>query len=121
MNSKKIIIVDDDTAILGSLSMILDFEGFTVCACERGSEILPYLESVSRPDVIVLDIWLSGEDGRDICKQLKANESTKNIPVVMMSAARDLEITAYDSGATAFIAKPFEMEKVVDTLYQLTS
>lgn len=121
MNSKKIIIVDDDTAILDSLSMILDFEGFTVCACERGSEILPYLESVSRPDVIVLDIWLSGEDGRDICKQLKANESTKNIPVVMMSAARDLEITAYDSGATAFIAKPFEMEKVVDTLYQLTS
>lgn len=121
MNSKKIIIVDDDTAILDSLSVMLDFEGFDVCAFERGSELMPYVESVSKPDIIVLDIWLSGEDGRDICKKLKENENTKNIPVVMMSAGRDLELTAFDSGATAFIAKPFEMEKVVDTIYQLTS
>lgn len=121
MNSKKIVIVDDDTAILDSLSVMLDFEGFDVNAFERGSEIFQFVESASKPDLIMLDIWLSGEDGRDICKKLKENETTKNIPVVMMSAARGLENTAYHSGASAFIAKPFEIEEVVDKLHQLTS
>lgn len=121
MNSKKIVIVDDDTAILDSLSVMLDFEGFDVNAFERGSEIFSFVESVSKPDLIMLDIWLSGEDGRDICKKLKENETTKNIPVVMMSAGRGLENTAYNSGASAFIAKPFELDEVVEKLNQLTS
>lgn len=121
MNSKKIVIVDDDVAILDSLGLMLDFEGFEVNAFERGSEIMNYVESVSKPDVILLDMWLSGEDGRDICKKLKENETTKNIPVVIMSASRGLEQTALQSGANAFIAKPFEIDEVVDQLHKLTT
>ncbi len=121
MNSKKIVIVDDDVAILDSLGLMLDFEGFEVNAFERGSEIMNYVESVSKPDVILLDMWLSGEDGRDICKKLKENEYTKNIPVVIMSASRGLEQTALQSGANAFIAKPFEIDEVVDQLHKLTT
>ena len=121
MSTKKIVIVDDDTAILDSLSVMLDFEGFDVNAFERGSEIFSFVESVSKPDLILLDIWLSGEDGRDICRKLKENEQTKNIPVVMMSAARNLKDTAINSGANAFIAKPFELEDVVEKVHELTS
>lgn len=121
MNSKKIVIVDDDVAILDSLGLMLNFEGFEVNAFERGSEIMNYVESVSKPDVILLDMWLSGEDGRDICKKLKENETTKNIPVVIMSASRGLEQTALQSGANAFIAKPFEIDEVVDQLHKLTT
>lgn len=121
MNSKKIVIVDDDVAILDSLGIMLDFEGFEVNAFERGSEIFTYVESVSKPDIILLDMWLSGEDGRDICKKLKENETTKNIPVVIMSASRGLEQTALQSGANAFIAKPFEIDEVVDQLHKLTT
>lgn len=121
MNSKKIVIVDDDVAILDSLGLMLDFEGFEVNAFERGSEIMNYVESVSKPDVILLDMWLSGEDGRDICKKLKENETTKNIPVVIMSASRGLEQTALQSGANAFISKPFEIDEVVDQLNKLTT
>ena len=121
MNSKKIIIVDDDVSILDSLGIMLDFEGFEVNAFERGSEIFSYVESVSKPDIILLDMWLSGEDGRDICKKLKENEITKNIPVVIMSASRGLEHTAIQSGANAFIAKPFEIDEVVNKLNQLTA
>lgn len=121
MNSKKIVIVDDDVAILDSLGLMLDFEGFEVNAFERGSEIFNYVESVSKPDIILLDMWLSGEDGRDICKKLKENETTKNIPVVIMSASRGLEQTALQSGANAFIAKPFEIDEVVDKLHKLTT
>lgn len=121
MNSKKILIVDDDVAILDSLSMLLDFEGFDVNAVQRGQEVFPVVESSSKPDIILLDIWLSGEDGRDICKKLKECESTKNIPVVMMSAARGLESTAINCGANVFIAKPFEIDHLVKKLNLLTA
>ncbi|MGZ5197698.1 MAG: response regulator, partial [Kaistella sp.] len=59
--------------------------------------------------------------GRDICKKLKENEITRNIPVVIMSASRGLEDTAIQSGANAFIAKPFEIDEVVNKLNQLTT
>ncbi|TXF75052.1 PleD family two-component system response regulator [Chryseobacterium sp.] len=121
MNSKNIVIVDDDVAILDSLGVMLDFEGFQVNAFERGSEIFTYVESVSKPDIILLDMWLSGEDGREICKRLKENEVTRNIPVIMMSASRGLEDTAIQSGANAFISKPFEIDEVVNKLNQLTA
>ena len=119
MNSKKIVIVDDDVAILDSLGTMLDFEGFEVNTFMRGSEIFRLIETENKPNLILLDMWLYGEDGRDICKQLKSNERTKNIPVIIMSASRGLENTALQSGANAFIAKPFEIDDVVNKLHQL--
>ncbi len=121
MNSKKIVIVDDDIAILDSLGTMLDFEGFQVNTFERGSEIFRFVEEIDKPDVILLDMWLSGEDGRDICKKLKENAETRNIPVVIMSASRGLEHTAIESGANAFIAKPFEIDDIINKVQQLAS
>lgn len=121
MKSKKIVIVDDDTAILDSLATFLDFEGFEVNTFVRGAELFPFVEKTSVPNLILLDMWLSGEDGRDICRQLKANENTKDIPVVIMSASRGLEHTALKSGANAFIAKPFEINDMINKLQQLTA
>ncbi len=121
MISKKIAIIDDDVAILDSLGTLLDFEGFEVNTFERGSEIFSYAEKSDKPCLILLDMWLSGEDGRDICRKLKTQDSTKNIPVIMMSASRGLEHTAIQSGADAFIAKPFEIDEVVQKLNHLTA
>lgn len=121
MNSKKILIVDDDAAILDSLGVILDFEGFEVTTFERGSEIFHWVQNRSLPDAILLDMWLSDEDGREICRRLKNLETTKNVPVIMMSASRGLERTAIDSGANAFISKPFEIEEVISTLQRFTA
>ncbi len=56
-----------------------------------------------------MDMWLSGEDGRDICREIKADENLKDIPVLIMSASRGLEQSALDAGADAFIAKPFDL------------
>ncbi len=120
MNSKKIIIVDDDIAILDSLETMLDFEGFQVNTFERGSEIFSYVEHTEKPNIIVLDMWLSGEDGRDICKKLKESDDTKNIPILMMSASRGLAHTALEAGANDFIAKPFEIEDIINKLNRLT-
>lgn len=118
MCSKKVIIVDDDTAILDSLSMMLDFEGFEVKACERGTEVLKCIENNCKPDIILLDMWLSDEDGRDICRKLKSLKNSKDIPVIIMSASRGLEKTALNSGADAFIAKPFELDEIISKLNQ---
>lgn len=120
MNSKKVVIVDDDVAILDSLGTMLDFEGFEVNTYERGSEVFTHVEKVELPNVILLDMWLSGEDGRDICRQLKEEQATRHIPVLMMSASRGLEHTALESGANAFIAKPFEVEDIIRKLRELT-
>lgn len=121
MEAKKVLIVDDDVAILDSLGLILDFEGYDVSSFERGSEALKCVETECKPDAIIIDMWLSEEDGRDICRKIKCNQNTKNIPVIIMSASRGLEHTALESGADAFIAKPFEVDHVVTKLHQFTS
>lgn len=121
MISKKIIIVDDDLAILDSLGTMLDFEGFEVNTFEKGSEIFKCFEQSCQPNIILLDMWLSGEDGRDICRKLKNNERTKNIPILMMSASRGLGHTALQSGANDFIAKPFEIDDIISKVNTLTA
>ncbi len=121
MNSKKIAIIDDDVAIRDSLGAMLDLEGYEVDTFERGSDIFDYVKLAEMPNVILLDMWLSGEDGRDICRKLKEDEGTKHIPVVMMSASRGLGHTAIESGANSFIAKPFEIEDIISRLHELTS
>ena len=90
MNSKKIVIVDDDTAILDSLTLMLEFEGFEVMAFEKGNEVLKCVENGFKSDIILIDMWLSDENGRDICRILKSAEIGKNIADVMMSASSSL-------------------------------
>lgn len=121
MNAKKVVIVDDDVAILDSLGTMLDFEGFEVNTFAKGAEVFSFVEHSDKPNVILLDMWLCGEDGREICKMLKRNEFTKDIPVVIMSASRGLEHTALESGADAFLPKPFEIDDVMTKLKQLTA
>ena len=114
--SKKIIVVDDSPAILDSVKLMLNMEGFDVDNYEKGSEMFNALNASSKPDVILMDMWLSGEDGRDICKMIKAHQDCKNIPVVIMSASRGLGDTAIESGAVDFIPKPFDLGEIVEKI-----
>jgi len=120
-NSKKIIVVDDSPAILDSVKLMLNMEGFEVSNYERGSEMFNSLTVSSKPDVILMDMWLSGEDGRDICKQIKASQDFKDIPVVIMSASRGLGDTAIESGAVDFIPKPFDLGEIVEKIRYYSS
>ena len=119
---KKIHIVDDNPAILDSLEILLNMEGYEVKKFEKGSELLNNLKlNQSMPDTVLMDMWINGEDGRDFCRLIKEDDSLKSIPVLIMSASRGLEQTALQSGANAFIAKPFEIDEVVDQLHKLTT
>ncbi|WP_313600025.1 response regulator [Epilithonimonas vandammei] len=117
MSTKKIIVVDDSPAILDSVKLMLNMEGFEVSNYERGSDMFnSLLETSTKPDVILMDMWLSGEDGRDICKMIKQHQEFKNIPVVIMSASRGLGDSAIESGAIDFIPKPFDLGEIIEKI-----
>ena len=111
---KKIMIADDDPAIVDSLTMMLEFDGYEVCSTVDGATVRALHTEL--PDLLLLDIWMSGEDGKEICKKLKSQASTKHLPIILISASRDIEESARESGANAFITKPFEMDYLLATV-----
>lgn len=110
---KTIMIADDDPGIVDAIEMLLEFEGYNVRSTVNGSDVL---QMTDLPDLLLLDIWMSGEDGRDICKKLKDNNLTRHMPVIMISASRDIKQSAMDAGADDFVAKPFEMDELLEKL-----
>jgi DNA-binding response OmpR family regulator len=118
ISPKKIMIADDDPGIVDAIEMLLEFEGYHVTSTGDGADVLDLKEEL--PDLLLLDIWMSGEDGRDICKKLKQLDVTKNIPVIMISASRDIKESAMAAGADDFLAKPFEMNELLEKIKNLT-
>ncbi len=108
----KILVVDDEPDILEFLQELLELEGYSVSTTKKND----YLETLSNgrmPELILLDVFLSGKDGRAIVKHLKSQQATRHIPVIMFSAHPSAEETALAAGADAFIAKPFEIDELL--------
>src|SRR5579863_8015014 len=99
---KKILVVDDDEGIMEVVQIVLEGEGYTVQTSMNGAILQQLNEQQNLPDLILLDVLLSGEDGREICKRLKSDEKIKHIPVIMLSAHSDTNKIADSSGADDF-------------------
>lgn len=112
---KKILVVDDEPDILEFLQIILEEEGYIVVTTDKG-EYVEKLHNGGLPDLILLDVLLSGKDGREIVKALKSQEETKAIPVIMLSAHPSAEHTARQAGAEDFMAKPFEIDALLSRI-----
>jgi len=108
----KVLVVDDDKDILTVVKILLTNKGFSVDVTDKWEKTFEKIETFN-PDVILLDIALSGQDGREICKRLKAAESTKHISVVLFSANHNMIQSVAECKANDFIAKPFETEDLV--------
>ncbi len=108
---KKILVADDDSGILDALQIMLEDNEYAVTVTIDGQTI--YKMERDFPDLILLDIWMSGLDGREICRYLKQSELTRSIPIIMISANRDTEKIAKEAGADDFLAKPFEMDELL--------
>jgi two-component system, OmpR family, phosphate regulon response regulator PhoB len=108
----KLLIVDDETTIRKLLGEGLGDEYEIFLASDAGEAFR--LAVQHRPEVILLDIYMPGEDGVDLCKRLRDTSSTKDIPVIMMTAmnARDTRIRSFHSGADDFLAKPFDLDEL---------
>lgn len=108
---KTILVADDDAAIVDAIALILEDAGYQVQTTLNGEEVTGLLNNY--PNLILLDIWMSGQDGRTICRHLKLQPKTKHIPIIMISANKDTSQIAKESGADDFITKPFEMEELL--------
>ena len=117
--AKKILVVDDDPDILDALRFLLEDAGYEVKTTEKGeyAENLPDTNG-GLPDVIILDVLLSGKDGRLICQKLKSQEDTKLIPIIMISAHPNAKQSVKAVGADDFLAKPFDMDELLAKIAQ---
>ena len=113
---KKIMIADDDPGIVDAVEMMLEFEGYEVLSTLNGVAVLELKDAF--PDLFLLDIWMSGQDGRDICRELKKREETRDIPVILISASTDLARSAREAGADDFLEKPFSMDDLMGKIDQ---
>ena len=116
--SKKIVVAEDDEGILDAIKVILEMEGYEVETTVDGKALYDMKEEL--PDLFLLDIWMSGMDGRVICTYVKSQERTKHIPVILMSASKEIGKSAREAGADEFLAKPFELDKLVALIEKYT-
>lgn len=112
MTARSILVIDDDPDILQALRFLLEDEGYVVTICEK-TDVAEALPEGGLPDLIILDVLLSGKDGRTICRRLKHQESTRRIPIVMISAHPGAEESVREVGADAFVAKPFTIDHIL--------
>jgi DNA-binding response OmpR family regulator len=114
---KTILVADDDPAILDSLEFMLTESGYKVEGTSD-SRVVKRLAQ-KKPALLLLDIWMSGESGENICRILKSEDATKNIPIIMISANRDTEEIAKKAGADDFVEKPFDMNNLLNKIERL--
>ncbi len=111
----KILVVDDDSGIGEMLKTLLEFYGYEVVVTEQPEETE---EIILKQDIdlVMLDMLISGVNGTDVCTRLRDNKPTENIPVLMMSALHDAGEKCRKAGANDFIAKPFEMDDLIEKI-----
>jgi CheY-like chemotaxis protein len=110
--SKRISITDDDPGVQDIFKMIFETAGYEVTVYHNGKELLE--SGGAYPDVYLLDKQLSGMDGLDICRLLKNDKRTRDIPVIMVSATPGLAALSKEAGADDFIEKPFRKNDLLD-------
>src|SRR5512136_1671026 len=112
---KKILIVDDDEGVVGSVSGVLEDEGFRVVTARGGEEAIGVFQRES-PDATLLDIWMPGMDGIEVLKWLK--QMSPDCQVIMISghATISTAMTAVKLGAFDFIEKPLSLDVLLTTI-----
>ncbi|MBI3353374.1 MAG: response regulator [Nitrospirae bacterium] len=114
---QKILIADDEEDIRLIIRLALEDKGYTVLAASNGLEALEKAGS-EKVDLIILDAAMPKMDGYEACRRLKNNPSTKDIPVIFLTAIDVLKDKkkSYRLGAAAFITKPFEINLLIEEI-----
>jgi phosphate regulon transcriptional regulator PhoB len=114
MPQESILVVEDDKDIAELIAYNLKSAGFQVSIALDGKSSLRFIKEKS-PDLIVLDLMLPDMDGIDVCKYLRSNEPSKNIPVVMVTAKGEEidRVLGFELGADDYIVKPFSPRELV--------
>ena len=125
--AKKILIIDDDPDLVEAVTMILESKNYDVAAAYGGIEGLQKAKT-EKPGLIVLDVMMPDKDGYAVCKELKADPSMKNIPILLLTAvASKISTTRYthqmglETEADDYIDKPVEPDVLVKRIESLLS
>jgi len=117
----KLLVVDDDKDLLEVTEVLLAKKGFEVAIHTNWEDALKEIDTF-QPQLILLDVFLNGIDGLDICKQIKSMPNTCHIPVLIFSAYPSVaEKVIYEYGADDFISKPFEVSELITKVHSVLS
>jgi two-component system, OmpR family, alkaline phosphatase synthesis response regulator PhoP len=125
--AKKIMVVDDDQDFVEAVKTTIEAGGYEVDAAYDGEECLEMVKE-SNPALIVLDVMMPGMDGWEVCKKLKNNPDTENIPIIMLTAVASRVTTStysHSSGmeteADDYFSKPVEPSTLLERIDKLLS
>lgn len=112
--SASILIVEDEDALGILLNYNLENEGYQVRLCNDGDQVDMFIDE-KRPDLILLDWMLPGVSGIEICRRLRLNAHTRNIPIIMATArgAEEEKLRGFETGADDYLVKPFAMKELL--------
>lgn len=108
MAQPRILIIEDERGLTQSLSWFFKREGYEVTVADDGREGL-HKAQTALPDVVLLDVMLPGMNGLDVCRELRAGDRTRDIPVIMITAKTEEtdQVVGYSLGADDYVGKPF--------------
>jgi DNA-binding response OmpR family regulator len=115
---KRVLVLDDNQDILEIVHEALSYEQFEVKSVSESNLVMPLVKEFN-PDLVILDYRVAGENGGEICMQIKSHPEFNDIPVIIFSAYinRDEEILAY--GCDAVINKPFDLVELIEKVNNL--
>lgn len=122
MDKKTILVVEDEENLLRLQSILLVIKGYKVEGVMDGQAALEAVATMN-PDLVLLDIMLPKIDGFEVCRQIKANETTRHIPVIMLTAKKSKEdrILGEQVGADLYITKPYKSSMLIEIIQRLLS
>jgi CheY-like chemotaxis protein len=116
----KVLVVDDDPDLAAICSLILESEGYETSVASNGVDAYDKL-SATRVDAVLLDVMMPVMDGLTVCRLLKSDPDTEQLPVIVMSASEKLREQARVAQADAVIAKPFNIDDLVLAVNKLVA
>ena len=119
-DGRRVLVVDDDPSIQGFLAEALADEGYGVRTAANGREALAILQEW-RPDLILLDLMMPEMDGWAFRGEQRAMPRVSDVPVIVLSAARDLDARTRALKPAQVFPKPFDLEALLDTIERLTT
>lgn len=117
----RVLMIDDDYDLLTVTQKLLKRRGFQTEVCSDWDEARKKIRDFN-PNLVVIDVFLENSDGLDICSKLKASPFTRHIPILVVSGFDKIaESAIFEFGADDFIAKPFEMNEMVEKMRHILS